>query len=164
MAALFLKKKALLLITLLLIPTLGGTHAFAAKLIISPAQQLLLEASQFVSKKDFASAEQIYSQIISSDGGNIDAYLQRAVVRREMDNHQGSKRDATMVTRLANATLQRDPDDAESFYHRGKAHRLLYNFEQAKKDIITAIKLSGKNRWRTELQAIALEEKIYGAQ
>jgi hypothetical protein len=50
-------------------------------------------------------------QAIAINGRNIEAYLQRAVVRREMHNDDGMSSDANTVIALANDALQQNPND-----------------------------------------------------
>jgi tetratricopeptide (TPR) repeat protein len=121
--------------------------------------QLMFDAQQKVMKHDYRGAEASYSRAIAANGGNIEAYLQRAVTRRELGDVRGEASDASTAITLANAALQSSPNNALLFYQRGMGFRLLRDFPQAKQDLATAIRMSGKPSWETELRATELEEK-----
>ncbi len=127
---------------------------------IGPEQKAMLQAAQYVMKNQFREAEALYSQVIGMNDGFIEAYLQRSVVRRELGNVAASQSDAVMAVRLTEMKLKDQPQNARLYYQRGTGYRLLRQFPQARKDIETAISLSGNNSWRGDLQAMALEEKI----
>ena len=156
---------ALALLTGFISPALAADHAIAlkgGKLVIRQEQQWMLEASKRVIEGDYPAALQLYNQVISSDGGNIQAYVQRGVVRRQMQDENGCQQDATMAVRLSDAAIQQDPNNSKLYYQRGTGYRLLKDFPQARENIEYAIRLSGKARadWETDLKAIALEEKM----
>ncbi len=137
------------------VPLGGGS----GRLVIGEEQKLMLEAMRKVMARDYRAAEQIYSRIIGMNQGNIDAYLQRGIVRRELKDERGTVSDANAVVTLANSTLPVQPANPNLYYQRGMGFRLLRNFRQAKQDISRAIQMSGQTGWRTDLQAIELEEK-----
>ena len=125
----------------------------------SAAQKLMLQADGKVMHHDYSSAENLYSQVIAMDGNNIDAYLQRGIIRREMKNTDGAASDGQTAVTLANAALQQRPNDPNLYYKRGMGFRLIRNFDQAKKDIAAGINLGGPEAWKTDLQAVILEAK-----
>lgn len=134
---------------------LGG----GGKVSISDDQKLMLSAAQKIMARDFKSAEQLYSQAISINGRNIDAYLQRGVVRHELHNDEGSASDARMVVALANEGLKTNDRNPNLYYDRGMGLRLLRDYNGAFRDVQAGMKLSGNNNWQTDLDAIAFEAK-----
>lgn len=133
--------------------------AGGGKLAVNNDQKLMFDAVRKVVNRDWRGAEQIYDEVIARNGGNIDAYLQRGIVRRELHNDAGTMEDANAVVTLANNALPTNPNNANLYYQRGMGFRLLKNFPRAKEDIQKAIQISGQSSWRTDLQATELEEK-----
>lgn len=131
-----------------------------AKIEISSDQRLIFEADQKVVRKEYRAADTLYSQAIAINPNNIAAYLQRGIVRREMGNEQGAVADGRMAATLANNALHAAPRDFNLYYQRGMGFRLMKDFDQAHKDVTTAIQLGGPANWQTDLQAIALEKKL----
>ena len=131
----------------------------ASNLKISNDQKIMLEAANKLVQKDYSTAESMYSQAIAVNGGNIEAYLQRAVVRRELGDDQGMTADARSVIMLSNNALQQSPNNPTLYYQRGMGYRLLRHFDQARSDISTGMQIGGKGNWKTDLQAIELERK-----
>lgn len=129
-------------------------------LVIGEAQQFIFKAQQSVLKGDWATAETLYSEAIARDGANLQAYLHRGVVRREKRDWRGVDADARMALALANRNVSAHPRDPDGYYERSMALRLLRQFDLAKKDVITAIQLGGKQSLRNDLQAIELERKM----
>jgi Tfp pilus assembly protein PilF len=122
-------------------------------------QKIMLEAASKLVQNDFANAENLYTQAIAINGSNIEAYLQRAVVRREMHTDNGMASDANTVIALANNALQQNPNDPNLYYQRGMGYRLLRQFDQARDDITNGMRIGGKDNWKTDLKAIELERK-----
>src|SRR4051812_11290613 len=89
------------------------------KVIMTDDQKLMLSAAQKIMSRDFRGAEALYSQAISINGRNIDAYLQRGIVRRELKDEEGSASDARMVVALANEGLKTDDRNPNLYYDRG---------------------------------------------
>ncbi len=138
--------------------TSGGGNSMQ----ISSDQKLMLEAAKKVVNNDYKGAESLYDQAISINGSNIDAYLQRGIVRRELGNDAGAQADGRSVVTMVNSSLQMNPNDASLYHRRGMGLRLLKDFEHARADISKAIQMSGgQMSWKTDLQAIDLEEKVY---
>ena len=127
---------------------------------ILPDQKIMFDAANKFVHRDFQGAEKLYSQVIAMNSGNIEAYLQRAAVRREMGNETGTASDAHSVIALSNNALQQNPNNPNLYYQRGMGFRLLRQFDQAKSDISTGMQIGGKTNWNTDLQAIDLERKI----
>jgi len=140
-------------------PATGGTSGNTLQ--ISSDQKLMLEAAKKVVSNDYPGAEALYNQAISMNGGNMDAYLQRGIVRRELGNDAGAQADGRMVVNIANSGLQAAPNDANLYYHRGMGLRLLKDFGGAKADVSKAIQMSGQLSWKTDLQAIELEARAF---
>lgn len=136
----------------------GGSGS-SSNLQIPNDQKIMLEAANRLVQKDFRGAESMYSQAIAVNRANIEAYLQRAVARRELGDEPGMSSDARSVILLANNALQQAPNNPTLYYQRGMGYRLLRAFDQAKNDIITGMRIGGKNNWKTDLQAIELERK-----
>lgn len=131
-----------------------------AQVSIGPEPLMMLEASQHVLKGEFPRAEILYSQVIATNPGNLQAYIQRAIVRREMKDRKGMEADAIEVLNQTNMGISKDPGNADLYYHRGTAFRLLKDFPKARADIQEAITLSPNDSWRQDLMAIDLEEKM----
>lgn len=131
------------------------------KLQVNEDQKLMFEAAGKVVKNDFKGAEAIYNQVLSRNGSNIEAFLQRGIVRRELGDVQGAASDGRSVVTLANGKLRQNPNDAYSYHQRGMGLRLLRDYENARADISKAIQLSGQTSWKNDLKAIELEQKAF---
>ncbi len=131
-----------------------------ARPTLNESQKLVFKAQQSLIKGDYAGAEALYTQAIAQDNSNIQAYLHRGVVRREQRNSRGVDADARAALSLANDSIRVSPRDPDGYYNRSLALRLLYQFDQAKKDVLAAIQLGGKASLRNDLQAIELERRI----
>jgi tetratricopeptide (TPR) repeat protein len=131
------------------------------KLQINEDQKLMFEAAGKVVKNDFKGAEAIYNQVLSRNNSNIEAFLQRGIVRRELGDLDGAVSDGRSVVTLANGKLRQNPNDAYSYHQRGMGLRLLKDYNNAKADISKAIQMSGQASWKTDLQAIELEQKAF---
>lgn len=129
------------------------------QLQIGPDQQLMFDAAKKVVNRDYHGAETIYNQVIAMNGHNIDAYVQRGIVRREQGNAAGAAADGKAAVTLADASLANNANNPMLYYQRGMGYRLLKNYAQAKQDVATGIKLGGSENWNTDIQAINLEEK-----
>jgi Flp pilus assembly protein TadD len=140
----------------------GGVVASSGKpqVVITDDQKLMFDASKQVMARDFTAAEATYTKVLGMNSGNIEAYLQRGIVRRELGNKTGMASDARTAVSLANAQLQVTPRDPNLYYQRAMGLRLLRQFAQAKQDLRTAMQLSGNTNWETDLKAIELEEKM----
>lgn len=136
--------------------TIGGG---AAQVRIGDDQRLMFEAAQNVMKGDYKGAESLYSQAIAANGRNTEAYLQRAVVRRELGNASGAASDGGMVVGLSNQAIQANPRNALLYYQRGMGYRMQKDYVHAKQDLQAAIRMGGKPSWATDLKAIDLEQK-----
>lgn len=136
--------------------------SFPAFAQIAPVQLTLLEASQAVMAKDYAKAEQLYSKAMAQDPTQPNTYIQRAVVYREMSDTSRMQADARTAISLANVRLGVQPSDAKAMWQRGMGFRLLKDFPQARRDLESAIRLSGSKgqNWQSDLQALNLEEKM----
>ena len=135
------------------IPLGGGKMQF------SDDQKLMFEAAGKVVHHDYKGAEALYNQAIAANSGNVDAYLQRGIVRRELGDEAGTASDGQMAVRLADGALKNNPNDPNLYYKRGMGFRLLKNYDQAQKDISAGMNMGGPSVWQTDLQAIALEQK-----
>lgn len=122
-------------------------------------QKLMFSAVGKVVNKQYAEAEELYNRAIAINGSNIEAYLQRGIVRREMGNARGAAADGQQVVSMANALLQSNSQNVTALYQRGMGERLTRDFAAAKQDIRTAIQMGGSASWQTDLQAIDFEEK-----
>lgn len=142
-------------------PAGGKGAAGGARIEISQDQKLMLEAAKKVMASDFKGAETLYDQAISINSGNIDAYLQRGIVRRELGDQAGAAADGRKVVEMANRSLTLTPNDATLYHRRGMGLRLMKDFSDAKADISKAIQMSGQLSWKTDLQAVELEEKAF---
>ena len=140
---------------------INGAPAGGGKIQISPEQKLMLEAAKKVVSNDYKTAESLYDQALTINGSNMDAYLQRGIVRRELGNESGAASDGRAVVNLANSSLQLNPNDASLYHRRGMGLRLLKDYDNAQADITRAIQMSGQLSWKTDLQAIELERKAF---
>ena len=142
---------------------INGTPAGGSggKFEVSADQKLMLEAAKKVVSNDYQAAESLYNQAITLNANNMDAYLQRGIVRRELGNQSGAEADGRAVVTLANNSLQQNPNDANLYHRRGMGLRLLRDFDNAKADISKAIQMSGQLSWKTDLQAIELAQKAF---
>jgi len=127
---------------------------------MNQTQKLMFEGAKYSMARQFKEADAVYSQIIASDGGNTEAYLQRAVVRRELGDESGKVSDARNAVALASASLQANPRDFNLYYQRSLALRLLKQFDGARRDLNAAMQLGGSVTWQNDLQAIDLEQKM----
>lgn len=132
----------------------------SAQVNLGQEPMLMLQASQLVLNQEYGEAENVYSQVLVMNPNNLQAYIQRAIVRREMKNRRGMESDAVEVLNLTNLGLEKDPNNADLYYHRGTAYRLLKDFPKARADIQHALQLNPTDSWRQDLIAIDLEEKM----
>lgn len=139
------------------IPIQGGQQV-----VIPQDQQLMLQAARMVMQRDYGGALRLYDQAIGMNPGNIEAYIERSVVKREMQNTAGSEADAAMAVRLSDAAITRDPKNPLLYYQRGMGYRFLRDFAHAKENVRYAMQISGGQHsdWETDLRAIELEEKM----
>src|SRR5579872_2487227 len=96
----------LCVLTLMPVDAFSQQPATGGGLQFPPDQKLMFEAANKVVKHDYKSAEDIYTQAISINPNNIDAYLQRGIVRRELGNAEGTAADGKMAVTLANTSLK----------------------------------------------------------
>ncbi len=120
----------------------------------------MLAAFQYFVKRDYRRAEKLYSQPIATNQGNIEAYLQRGLTRREMGDAPGAASDGRSAVLLASAALKSDLRDGRLYYQRSMGLRLLRQFDLTAQDMLAAIQLTGKQHWQTDLKAIELERKM----
>ncbi|MFO0389185.1 MAG: hypothetical protein ACK502_05640 [Alphaproteobacteria bacterium] len=142
------------------LPSSGDTKQNSGAVAISESQRFMFKAQQSVMKKDLATAEALYTEAIARDGSNVQAYLHRGVVRRELHDYRGVDADARMAVTLANNVIRANPRDPDGYYERSMALRLLKQFDLARKDVLAAIQLGGKPSLSNDLQAIELERKM----
>lgn len=126
--------------------------------------QMEIEAAKLAVSGNFQDAIRLYDQILSVDQSNADAYLQRALMYRELGNESRCMADAAIALDLIERKFAQGSKKASLYRARANAKRLLRKFGEAKADMETAIKLSRSNKWVPDLQAIYLEEKIYANQ
>ncbi len=138
------------------------TFVLGGKVQFSPDQKLMFGAAKKVMNRDYKGAETVYDQVIAMNGGNIDAYIQRGTVRRELGDAAGTASDGNTAVTLANAALKNTPNNPMLYYQRGMGFRLLKNYDQAEKDVAYGIRLGGQPSWKTDIQAIELEKKEAG--
>ena len=138
---------------------LGGQTAGGGGMAFSQEQQWMFEASGKFLHRDYKGAEEGYTKVLQSNNRHIDAYLQRAAVRREMDNGAGMQSDAKTALTLIDSELQQR-SDADLYYERSLANRLLKQFDAAEQDLRKAMSLNKSANWDNDLKAIALERKM----
>lgn len=145
-------------------PATGETPASAENktATFNQEQQWMFAALSAMVQRKYEEAEQLYSQIIDQNGAHAEAYLQRAVARRELKKTSDMTKDARMALSLLNGQLKAKPNDADLYYNRSMAERLLHEFDAAKKDLLTAMQLKGTSgvTYQNDLQAIELERKM----
>jgi hypothetical protein len=137
----------------------GGNAAPAGGMQFDGDQKLMFDAAKKAMGRDFKGAENEYSLILAHNPRNIEAYLQRGLMRRELNDGAGAIGDGRTASSLANNALKNDPNNSLLYYQRGMGFRLARNYPQAIKDINTAMRLGGQAGWKTDLQAIELEQK-----
>lgn len=120
----------------------------------------MLAAAGKMSEGKLKEAEILYSQALAANGGNVNAYLQRALARRDLGDTEGMATDARQAVALISARLEQNPGKANLYYQRSLAERLLRQFDAAEKDLRAAIRLSNKSEWTNDLTALELERKM----
>jgi tetratricopeptide (TPR) repeat protein len=137
---------------------IGGDKS--PSMIISDDQKYMFEASKKFMDMDFKGAEALYSRAIDANEGNANAWLQRGVVRRELGDVRGMASDAQRALIITEAAMRQNPNDADLYYQKSLAERLLKRFDVAEQDLRQAMRLSNSRKWETDLKAIALERKM----
>lgn len=132
----------------------------APAIVLPQDQKLMLEAAKKMTDMDYKGAEALYGQALAVNGGNIDAYLQRGLARRDLGNIAGMEADARQAIALVNARLAQAPNDADLYYQRSLGARLLKRFDDAEKDLRAAIRLSSSTKWNNDLKALELERRM----
>lgn len=120
----------------------------------------MLEAAAKYMKQDHRGAEALYTRAIAVNGNSIEGYLQRGLVRRELNNPKGAMDDAAQARRLIDAALTRNSNDADLYYQRSLAGRVLKDFDVAEQDLNQAIRLGKRGNFDTDFKAIAVERKM----
>src|SRR5262245_8559850 len=92
-----------LYIALLVLLTVGSPAYAGAQ--IEKEQALMLEAAAKFLKRDFRGAEMLYTRVIDTDKNNMEGYLQRGLVRKALNNPNGTEADATRARALIDTTL-----------------------------------------------------------
>ncbi len=121
---------------------------------------LVLTASQKVVERRYEEAISLYTQAIAQAPNRADVYLQRAFVYREMQQPGPLQADAIVAVKLAETVISAGRPRARDYYIRGSAYRLLKRFPEARVDLETAIRMKNEPRWKIDLQALALEERM----
>ena len=140
------------------------TIPLGTKLQFGEDQKVMLDAAAKTLKRDFKGAEVLYSKAIDINKSNIDAYMQRGIVRHELGNASGAASDGQATVTLANSALRNNPNDPNLYYKRGMGFRLLKRYDQAKQDISNGMRLGGSSSWQMDLQSIDFEQKESGQQ
>lgn len=132
---------------------------------LNSEQQYMIAALSALVQKDLPRAESLYSQVISMNGSNSEAYLQRGIARRESGDTHGMTSDAKMALTLLNNEIRQHPREVNLYRKRSMALRLLQSFDLAKKDLLTAMQLTGKSSvtLQNDMQAIELERRMASA-
>lgn len=148
----------MLMLIFLLFPPLA---AQAQALKLGTGQLLMLQAAQKVQQQDFIGALKDYDTILAQDGSNINAYIQRSVVKREIKDTGGAVADARFAARLAENGLRQNPTNARLYYQRGMAYRLMKDYPKAKENIAYAMRLPGAEpNWQHDLRNTEIEERF----
>ncbi len=121
---------------------------------------MMLQASQKVVEHQYDDAITLYTQAIAKAPTYADLYLQRAFTYREMNRIGQMQADAIVVVKLADQKITGGSNNGRDYYLRGSGYRLLKRFPEARADIENAIRMKNDNRWRMDLQALSLEEKM----
>ncbi len=130
-----------------------------AVLTIGEEQKLMFEASNKFVAMDYKGAEALYGRVIGMNSTNANAWLQRGVIRRELGDTAGMTSDAKRALLLIDGAIGQTPN-ANLYYQRSLAERLLRQFDAAERDLREAMRLSNSNKWENDLKAIALERKM----
>lgn len=149
--------RILILSCLVWAASLGAARAFE----LAPDQMLMLQASQKAVEGKFEEAEALYSQALAANPNNLRGYLGRGLVRRELKNTRGVQDDGVRLLDESGKLIFANASNADAYYLRGMAYRLMGDFTKAEQDVRQAIALDPTNKeWLQDLQAILLEKKI----
>ncbi|XP_014672231.1 PREDICTED: hsc70-interacting protein-like, partial [Priapulus caudatus] len=105
------------------------------------------EAMAALSNGELESAIKLFTEAMKMNPGSALLHAKRASVYLKMQKPNAAIRDC-------NIALEINPDSAAAFKFRGRAHRLLGNFEKAAHDLQTACKLDydeQANEWLKEV-------------
>lgn len=138
----------------------GKVQNAGTKIVIPKEQAIMFEAAKKTTARDYKAADTLYTKAIAINNGNISAYLQRGLVRRQLGDERGAGADAERAIALVNLRLKQAPDDAELYYQRSLGARLLGQFNAAEKDLRYAISLSSRSEWENDLKALELEKRM----
>jgi tetratricopeptide (TPR) repeat protein len=127
---------------------------------VDKEQALILEAAARSMKRDFRGAEAIYTRIINTNNESIEGYLQRGLVRRSLANPQGVVEDATRARAFIDAALPQNTNNANLYYQRSLADRMLKDFDAAEQDLHQAIRLGKRDNFDNDFKAIEVERKM----
>lgn len=142
---------------------LWGANAQAT---LSQESVLSLQASKLAVAGEYQQAIGVYNRLVRLDPNDADHYIQRGLMYRQIKQHQSGASDGKTALALADYYLQKNPSrkrQAKYLWQRAMAHRLMDNYDQAKRDMRQAMRLTGSQRWLPDLQAIELESRIYGS-
>lgn len=119
-----------------------------------------LVAATLAVEGDYHGAIAKYSQIIASDPTQIDAYLQRGLLYREIGQLPKSLGDAAIAERFVELRFSEGKSSAKLYYQRAMAKRLRKDYTGAKADLQTAMRMKRNHKWHNDWQALLLEEKM----
>ncbi len=127
---------------------------------IEREEALMLEATAKSMKRDFRGAEDLYTRAIDANNNSIDGYLQRATMRRALNNPKGMEADATRARALIDTALSQNANNGDLYYQRSVADRMLKDFDAAERDLQAAIRLGKRGNFDTDFKAIEVERKM----
>ncbi len=131
-----------------------------AALAIPHDQVIIINAAKEMAAGDYKAAEASYSKAIAVNASNANAYLQRALARRELGDAAGMTADAKHAVALVTQALSRNATSADLYYQRSLGKRLLKQFDDAEHDLRQAIQLNRNAQWDNDLKALQLERKM----
>lgn len=120
----------------------------------------MLGAAQQVMKGDYQSAERSYTEMIEAGQQDANIYIQRATIRRELQDQKGSLSDAQIAAQLASRDIAANPNNSSAYHMRSRALRLLGRFDEASRDLKHAMRLNGRKEWQNDFQAIEMERRL----
>ncbi len=154
-------------------PTAGS-----APLKLSPSNRMLLdaggkalEANLALLKGDAVAAATLnqeaialYDKILGQEPENIKALKGRGLALAQQKPEAG-KADFEQVIKLSDAAIAKNKNDAQAFYDRATAHRVMENYAAARQDYQQAIALKpDRSNWPLDLRAMEIEAKGHTGQ
>ena len=145
---------------------------------LSPSNQMLLDAGGKALEANLAflkgdavaaatlnqEAIAIYDKILGQEPENIKALKGRGLALAQQKPEAG-KADFEQVIKLSDAAIAKNKNDAQAYYDRATAHRVMENYAAARQDYQQAIALKpDRSNWPLDLRAMEIEAKGHTGQ